>query len=111
MEYFFPQKTLYQPDFWKACEGVMQKCKRGALCRLLAVKAQEMFKGDPWAEDTARSKLLYSSHIQLANAGQRPDKALPTVGKGPSLGHIKNILHSPCMGSCPNPLLSTAQGR
>lgn len=49
MEYFFPQKTLYQPDFWRACEGATQKLRRGALCRLLLVEAQGKFKGHPEA--------------------------------------------------------------
>lgn len=63
-------------------------------------------------EDTARSKSLYSSQTQVANEEQRSAKALPILGKGLSLGHIKNFLHSPqCMNSHSNALLSTAQGK
>lgn len=62
------------------CKGVMQKCKRGVLCRLLLVEAQDMFKGHPWA----LLKIWQgASHYQLAdNAGQRSAQAFPTSGKG-----------------------------
>lgn len=48
-----------------------------------------------FARDTARSKPWYSLQPQLVNAGWRSAKPLPTLWKGMSLGHGKNVLHSP----------------
>lgn len=49
-----------------------------------------------FAEDTARSKPLYSLQTQQAHAGQRSAQAFPALGKGlsksPTLTHFE---HSP----------------